>query len=242
MALNMKGVPYRTVWIECADIESHCISIGAAPTSYNVDAVDGTKTPFYTFPVIQDPNTGAIVSDSFKIAVYLDKTYTSGPVLVPAGAGGLLAAFQDTLGEKIESTLMPLLILEVRKQIPVKSSDWWLRTREERFGIKLEDVVPVEQRPVVWEKVKAAFGQVGQWMDATGGGGQYVMGDKLSWADVQIETWLSVAWIIWGDEKGKWKELMSIDGGRWKKFFEANKRWVYVDEDGVAALGALGPW
>lgn len=237
--MNVKGIPYRTVWVECCDIKSHCISIGAKPTAYEVNPVDGSKTPLYTFPVIQDPATGAIVSDSYNIALYLDKTYPSSNVtLIPAGTQALQAAFQDVLAEKIAGNIMPLMILDIKKQITNKSYDWWCRTREENFGKPVEDLVPAEQRPAMWKKGMEGFKQVGDWLDMDGGR-QFLMGDKLSWGDIQLGVWLLAIRILWGENNREWKELMGVDGGRWKKFFEVIERWAYVDEEGIAAWAAL---
>lgn len=185
----MKGIPYRTVWIEFADIKTHCISIGAEPTSYKINPLDGSKTPLYTLPVIHDPATGATVSDSFKIAIYLDKTYPSPSVtFVPAGTVALQAAFQDMLAEKIAANLLPLIILNTRDAMSDKSREWWLRTREEKFGKPVEELLPAGERPLVWKKALDGFKQVGQWLDANEGRGPFVMGEILSWGDVVIAT------------------------------------------------------
>jgi len=58
-------------------------AIGASPTAENR----------YTVPVIKDPNTGAIVSDSLAIAEYLDKTYPENPI-IPRSAKVLMAGFE----------------------------------------------------------------------------------------------------------------------------------------------------
>ncbi|KAJ8699426.1 hypothetical protein PTI98_002541 [Pleurotus ostreatus] len=44
-ALNIKGIPYQTVWVEYPDIEAVCKKIGASPT--------GEEAPHYTLPVIK---------------------------------------------------------------------------------------------------------------------------------------------------------------------------------------------
>lgn len=106
-ALNFKGLSYTTVWVEYPDIkvpensksvvdvflganapQALCIEIGAEPT-----AKDGEGKDLYTLPVIKDPNTGKVVSDSNRIAAYLDEIYPEHP-LVPSGTSGLQFAFQ----------------------------------------------------------------------------------------------------------------------------------------------------
>ena len=61
-------------WVEFPDTAPRMKEIGARATRY-----DGRD--IYTLPVLHDPNTGALVSDSFDIAMYLDKTYPEKPVI-----------------------------------------------------------------------------------------------------------------------------------------------------------------
>ena len=60
-ALNIKGLPYTTQWVEYPDIERVCKQIGASPAEKKPD---NPSQDHYTLPVIQDPNTGRVVSDS----------------------------------------------------------------------------------------------------------------------------------------------------------------------------------
>jgi hypothetical protein len=49
-ALNFKGIPHKTVFLEYLEIEPLCKKIGAKPT--------GESSTQYTLPVIYDPATG----------------------------------------------------------------------------------------------------------------------------------------------------------------------------------------
>ncbi|KAK0237618.1 hypothetical protein EDD85DRAFT_1022854 [Armillaria nabsnona] len=87
--LNLKNLPYQTVYVEIPDVKALAKKIGAAPTSMWPD-----ESPKYTIPIIQDHSTGAVISDSPAIAAYLNKTYpSSGPVLIPSGTLALQLAF-----------------------------------------------------------------------------------------------------------------------------------------------------
>jgi glutathione S-transferase len=70
LALNYKQIPYKTVWVEFADVQAVGQRIGATPSTAYPDG-----TPRYTLPTIYDPNTGRTVSDSVAIAKYLDEQY-----------------------------------------------------------------------------------------------------------------------------------------------------------------------
>ena len=74
--LNIKGIPYRTQWIEYPDIADHVKSLGVPPTE------PGTLTP-YTLPAIYDPKTKRVVAESFNIAAYLDDEYPDTPAIMP---------------------------------------------------------------------------------------------------------------------------------------------------------------
>lgn len=71
LALNYKQIPYKTVWVEFADVQAVGKRIGATPSTTYPDG-----TPRYTLPTIYDPNTGRTVSDSVAIAKYLDEQYS----------------------------------------------------------------------------------------------------------------------------------------------------------------------
>jgi glutathione S-transferase len=99
-ALNFKAVPFTTTWVQMPDITKVRSGLNIPPVRKFADGTD-----FYTLPIIQDPTTGALVGDSFDIAIYLQKTYPD------AGAGDLFPAL-DALGDwvlaKEHSILVPL--------------------------------------------------------------------------------------------------------------------------------------
>ncbi|XWW94790.1 hypothetical protein V2A60_002738 [Cordyceps javanica] len=77
-ALNFKQLPYSTTWVGMLDIGKVRRELGAPACRKFADGED-----FYTLPVVRDPATGAVVGDSFDIAVYLEKQY-------PGSGGGSL--------------------------------------------------------------------------------------------------------------------------------------------------------
>ena len=92
MALDMKGLDFVTEWVEFCDIKDLYERLGLPPSP--ADATGG-RGP-HTLPVIYDPSTGAIRSDSAQIIQYLDKTYPHTHRLFPEGTTGLQLAF-DTI-------------------------------------------------------------------------------------------------------------------------------------------------
>ena len=78
LALNFKDVPYSTTWVPLPDVKKVREGLKVPACRHFADGTD-----FFTLPVIEDPNSGALVGDSFDIAVYLNKTYPD------SGAGDL---------------------------------------------------------------------------------------------------------------------------------------------------------
>ncbi|KAF8941926.1 hypothetical protein BGZ47_007039, partial [Haplosporangium gracile] len=68
-ALNFKKVPYSTSWVQLPDITKVRRALGVPASRKFADGTD-----FYTLPMLSDPTHGAIVGDSFDIAIYLQKT------------------------------------------------------------------------------------------------------------------------------------------------------------------------
>jgi glutathione S-transferase len=89
--LIYKHIPFETVWVSFADIDSVSKEHGFPPAS---TALDGSA--FYTLPAIRDQETGKALSDSFEIAKYLDERYPARPV-IPSSTEDQQAAFVGAL-------------------------------------------------------------------------------------------------------------------------------------------------
>jgi glutathione S-transferase len=90
-ALNYKRVPYTTIWVEYADIQTVSKEIGATTTEKRP-----TGEPRYTLPAIRIPATGEVIADSAKIIAYLEEKYPEQP-LIPAGTLEQQLAFSDQI-------------------------------------------------------------------------------------------------------------------------------------------------
>ena len=95
LALNFKGIPYRTEYLEAPDIQPLYRRLNLTPKA---TYLDGT-TPFYSLPVITDDTTGTLiaVSYSWDIAVYLDEVYPDAPRLFPKGTKALQARSESVV-------------------------------------------------------------------------------------------------------------------------------------------------
>ncbi|KAI8986072.1 hypothetical protein BD414DRAFT_487549 [Trametes punicea] len=223
--LNIKGLPYETVWVEYPDIEAALRKVGAAATMQKPDG-----SPLYTLPAIYDPNTETTIADSAKIVRYLDKTYPDTPRLIPAETDALHAAFHAAF----ESTLIPDLLKIVLPQavnyLLPRSAAYFRATREAHFGAKLEEFAPPgPKREQHWNGVKTAFNTFAQWLQADGTDKPFFLGDKIGFADVTIAAFLVSIRILFGADSKEWADILTWDGGRWARLYKAFSKYDAVD-------------
>lgn len=213
-SLNYKNIPFETVWIEYPDIADFCKKVGAAPTATRRDS-----SLLYTLPVIRDPSTGTVLSDSPGIAVYLDNTYPDRPTLFPPGTKGLHAVFKPALFSVLDE-LYDFTLPASNAILNPKSEAYFRSTREKAFGKKIEDITPKgEDRVKHWRKVENGFGIVDGWYAK--GGGTYIMGDVPCFADIEIISWLQYVKVTLGEDSQEWKDIRSWNNGRWAKLFDS---------------------
>ncbi|KAJ7038014.1 hypothetical protein C8F04DRAFT_1091073, partial [Mycena alexandri] len=221
-ALNFKGLAYKTVWIEYPDIEDLCKEIGAEPTGVRKNGAS-----YYSLPVIHDPKTGAIVSDSVRIADYLDSTYSDTPRVIPAGTHTLQKAFQVAYDQATDPSVRQYILPAVAKILRPKSEEYYVRTREASFGKKLINVVPTgEAHDTVWKEVETGFGKVDQWMnEGMNNGAPFVMGNSPTFTDFMIAG--EMQWFMkgFGEDSDLFKDMMKWHGGRWAKLLKDLKKY-----------------
>ena len=91
-------------------------------------------------PVIVDG--GRVVHDSTAIADYLEERYPDRQSLFGGTAGRALARFVQNWTETVLQTgLIRLVVLDIHRHCTPEDRAYFRRSREERFGASLEDVV-----------------------------------------------------------------------------------------------------
>lgn len=224
-SLNIKGLPYTTVWTEYPDIAGLCQKIGAAPTSKGPDG-----SPKYTLPVIFDPNTRTAVSESAAIARYLDKTYPDTPALIPPETDALHAAFLHTFAA-LAKNLLPVMVRATSVQLNPRSEEYFRTTREAMFGAKMEEVAPVgsEKRAEYWTGVEKVLHLFAEWLEADGKQKSFFLGEKVAFADIAIASFLVWVRVVLGKESKEWTDVLTWDGGRWARLIDTLKTYEAVD-------------
>ncbi|KAJ7459678.1 hypothetical protein FB451DRAFT_555614 [Mycena latifolia] len=227
MCLNFKGLPYKTTWVEYPDIADVCKAIGAEPT------MNRRGSPSYTLPVIHDPNTGTVVSDSARIADYLDATYPDTPTVVPAGTRTLQRAFRAAL-DRATGPVDPYIIPAVARILRPRSEEHFVRTREAIFKKQLTEMEPTgEAHDAAWKELEAGYGKISGWMQEEDPA-PFVMGNTVSFADFVVAGELQWCMKAFGEDSDKWKDMLTWHGGRWAKLLADLKKYEGPVEEGPA--------
>jgi len=223
--LNYKNIPFKTEWIEFPEIADVCKRIGAPPTGQR------NGSPVYTVPFIFDPNTNRAISDSLKIARYLDEQYPDTPALIrfPGPESGVLqtevvqAGFIEAFKATAIPSVLPFILPKEVSMLNEESQDFLRSLLKVFFGRSVEELTPERENgdwERQWAKVKKGFELVDTWYQQSDGAGSdgnpsWVLGDRISFADLGMAGYLR--WIrTWlGEDSEEWKDLKSWSGGRW---------------------------
>ncbi|KAG9096392.1 hypothetical protein FS749_008597 [Ceratobasidium sp. UAMH 11750] len=128
LTLNYKGLPYQVKYLKFEDVEPTMKAMGIPPTS---------KTfPYYTLPMITDPSSDPNgqpihVSESFKIAMYLDEKYPAPkyPAVLPVETRSLQKLFVENYFPTITNHMTPLLAPRLSKLLDKASEEYLYRSR-----------------------------------------------------------------------------------------------------------------
>jgi len=224
IALNYKGIPYKTEWVEYPEIEETLKKLGGAPTSKKKDGGD-----HYTLPAIYDSSTGKSVTDSMNIAIYLDEEYPDTPPLFPNGTHAATELLSSHFKSTVAITLSPLMLPPCCASLNPPSAEYFRRTREQSYGKKLEDFTPPGPiREEAWAKVKEGFNLLAGMYAKNGEGKHYFFGEVFSFADAIVAGGLVWVRIILRPESEEWKTVASWNEGRWAKLLELVEKDLVV--------------
>lgn len=223
IALNYKGIPYKTEWVEYPDIEEGIKKVGGAPTSKKADGRD-----HYTLPAIHDSSTGKTITDSMAIALYLEDTYPDTPRLFPKGSRAAIQLFNSHFSSSVASLLLVMLPPTCLLLNP-PSAEYFRRTREQSYGKKLEEFAPPgPERDAAWAKVQEGFDALAKLYEKNGNEQPYFFGETFTYADAIIAGFLIWMKVILGAESQEWKTVASWNGGRWSNLLKLREKDLVV--------------
>lgn len=241
LALNLKGVPYRTEWVDMPDIPALRTRLGVPANRTQPDG-----TPFHTLPVIQDLTTNTIIGDSFEIALYLDKQCPDGPSLFLPGTIGLTAAFNA----HVDSIFTPFSALCDEMPFDPRIADAVQAIFAKRLGVDSLPHMSDDERESMLVAFEAALCELSKSYHHTGGTtdhlwrargtdasmaqrgkveedvGPWLDGERPVYADVIVGAWLKMMEASLG--KGEWERLRTWQGGLWGRVVDGLVEWSVV--------------
>lgn len=220
-ALNYKGLPVKTEWVEYPDIKELYHTLGLTATEKRDDG-----SPYYCLPIIYDPSTNTTLCESFSIVQYLEKTYPNTPTVLSKGTLALQKGFLVAFRAKVHWPTFHLVIFPIWLILNEPSQAYFRTTREADFGQKLEDIGTEER----WQKAETAWNELAEWFKLDGEGStDFVMGKQLCFVDLQIVSVLVWARNGLGENSEEWKRICSWGGGKWKRYLESFSKYEVVD-------------
>ncbi|RGP74710.1 hypothetical protein FSPOR_1289 [Fusarium sporotrichioides] len=233
LALNFKGVPYSTTWVALPDIAKTRKSLNVPAGRKFADGRD-----FHTLPIIQDPTTGALVADSFDIAIYLNKTYSGGSDLFPDQKLDfnfehpyILIPLSECNDKEFPDYAKFNMNIDAaftaHVQLGVQGMPFDPATEEEsraefvrRAGVSgWEDfVLSGEARAKLLESLKSMLGDLAV-LFSRDTSGPFLLGSKASYADMIVGAWLRMMHVTFPENE--WKQVTSWHQGVFGELHEA---------------------
>ena len=95
-------------------------------------------------PVIRDGET--VVSDSWAIALYLDRAYPDRPMLMPGEQAVALSNFVRSWTQtRLSAPIMRMVLMDIHDACAEQDRPYFRASREARFGKALEDFIVPEE-------------------------------------------------------------------------------------------------
>jgi glutathione S-transferase len=183
-------------------------------------------------------DTGEVtaISDSLKIAAYIERTFPDPErVLIPNGTLAFHAAFSQLCADKIFSRVGPVVLESFIDKLV--SKDWYIRTRKELFEKAIEDIFAKgDEVETVLKNTEAGLDDLAKILDANNLGDTSsnnekicarVMGEQFSYADIVLVGALQVIKLF---APMAWARLKVRNGGRWEILMESYKECLQASD------------
>lgn len=172
-ALNFKGIPYKTEWVEYPDMAPKFKAFGIAATA--------ERSPSgYSSPMVRMPD-GTYVMDSRNIADALETLQPEPSLRLDSG---YVERTQKAVLD-VGGNLAPICIPRVPELLLNPSSaEYFQRTRAVRFGMTLSELAQSDKAgEAAWEKAKPGIEEIITILHEHEDG-PYVLGKTPSYADL----------------------------------------------------------
>lgn len=223
--MNYKGIPYKTEWKEYVDIEKLAKEKGIPPEGSRNPETGG---PYYTLPAIIDESTHVALSESLRIAEYLDKAYPDKPKVIIPGTEVLQTAFIGSFLPHFKAMWQFTLPANVKLIDHPEGRAYFHKTRSGRVG---QDISTMKPTGDAWQaglnELRDGLNNIDQWLQKSGG--PYVMGNTISFADFVLGGWLKWMQVALGKDSEEWKQISSWNEGRWGERVERLEKYAQTD-------------
>ncbi|KAH8823344.1 hypothetical protein DL96DRAFT_1559223 [Flagelloscypha sp. PMI_526] len=220
LTLEFKGISFETKWVEFPEVELAAKAISAKPTG----TWPGTGKPKYTVPIIRDTTTGKTISNSWNILTYLEDTYPERPSLIPKGTKGLMKVFTTSVNRKLfGDALRPFNVAQTARVMNPPSQEYWATVKLMEIGMPFSEL---EARAKL-ENLISALNWVEEVIQLNGG--EFLVGEGFSYAEVFVGARLYWC-IVHGKDSQLWREIMTLNGGRWKKLVARVEKLARVEQ------------
>ncbi|PYH99130.1 putative glutathione S-transferase [Aspergillus ellipticus CBS 707.79] len=173
LLLNFKGIDYRTQWVEYPDIK---------PTFEKHIPPNPTGFP-YSIPTVLLPD-GTYIMDSREIANSIEKQYPQPSLHLDSNYLTKI----ESIWSRHMSIVRPLFIPQVPKRLLNEGSlDYWYTTREEMFGMSLDQLEKEQGGDKIWDETESVIREATELLKENKG--PFFMGEVISYADL---VWTSI--------------------------------------------------
>jgi len=211
LALNFKGLDYQTTWLEYPDI---------APTlKPHVPQNPEGQTP-YTIPTVKFPD-GTYIMDSKPISQRLERDHPSPSLHLDSPILPEVERLLPKVMTALRGVWMPRVPTNLLNE---PSRDYFVRTREERFGKSLHQVMKEIGGEEAWIEALPVIKELRQVVKARGG--PFVMGETPSYADFVIVGALHFLRVV---EEDLYNRVIKIEPA-FDKLYDASSPWLKRDD------------
>jgi len=180
-----------------------------------------------SLPSTIHPPASTFLIPSLSLNISRKRTQTLHPFF-PDNTVGIQKTFEPVFIKNIFS-VFSFVIPAVYLKLNPASKEYFRRTREILFGKKLEDIAPTgDDRTEAWGSLKKGMDTIHSYLISTDDKGPYMLGDKISWSDLVLFSFLYWLKLIWGEDSPEWKDIASWNGGRWEAHLNALKEYQTV--------------
>ncbi|KAK1987061.1 hypothetical protein LZ30DRAFT_703512 [Colletotrichum cereale] len=169
LALNYKGIDYKTEWVEYPDIEPRL-----KPTGLEGDP---TQIALFTCPTVQFPDK-TYVMNSAKIIKRIEADYPEPSLYLDSE---VLQQMYDLLSETFKSLGPVLFVIAPRDILNKRSADYFWSSRAKVYGMPLDELEKTKGGELAWANAQESLEKTATLLNKNEG--PFFLGDKFSYID-----------------------------------------------------------